>query len=223
MRSKTRRFCSYIRRFASVSKSSRASTRATFPRLSIFAAAEAESRHQGHSGFPVRRFPADRLRPASNDQSPDRGLARLVRAGVSPANSKSKQPTRLPLQNQVCAATFAHRAGLTLCENRGFALDFYLRSRIPAGRNFSRNRFGRTSRLSAKNGRSVLASPISSGRYGHLTKTGSFKILEKERTHYSSMYGKIVDARGNTIVADAHADMAAPRGSICRPARWPTF
>src|SRR5215469_10617482 len=63
-----------------------------------------------------------------------------------------------------------------------------------------------------QNGRPVFASPISSGRYGHLTKTGSFEILEKERTHYSSMYGKIVDARGNTVVADADADMQVPRG-----------
>jgi len=69
-----------------------------------------------------------------------------------------------------------------------------------------------------ENGRPVLASPISSGRYGHLTRTGSFKILEKERTHYSSMYGKIVDARGNTIVADADADMPVPRGGKFIPA-----
>jgi lipoprotein-anchoring transpeptidase ErfK/SrfK len=69
-----------------------------------------------------------------------------------------------------------------------------------------------------KNGRPVLASPISSGRYGYLTKTGSFKILEKERTHYSSLYGKIVDARGNTIVADADADMQVSRGGKFIPA-----
>jgi lipoprotein-anchoring transpeptidase ErfK/SrfK len=69
-----------------------------------------------------------------------------------------------------------------------------------------------------QNGRPVLASPISSGRYGHLTRSGSFKILEKERTHYSSMYGKIVDARGNTIVADADADMPVPRGGKFIPA-----
>jgi lipoprotein-anchoring transpeptidase ErfK/SrfK len=69
-----------------------------------------------------------------------------------------------------------------------------------------------------QNGRPVLASPISSGRYGHLTKNGSFKILEKERTHYSSMYGKIVDARGNTIVADADADMRVPPGGKFIPA-----
>jgi hypothetical protein len=69
-----------------------------------------------------------------------------------------------------------------------------------------------------QDGRPVLASPISSGRYGHLTRTGSFKILEKERNHYSSMYGKIVDARENSIVADADADMPVPRGGKFIPA-----
>jgi L,D-transpeptidase-like protein len=69
-----------------------------------------------------------------------------------------------------------------------------------------------------RDGRPVLGSAISSGRYGHLTRTGSFKILEKERTHYSSMYGKIVDSRGNTIVADADADMPVPRGGKFIPA-----
>jgi L,D-transpeptidase catalytic domain len=69
-----------------------------------------------------------------------------------------------------------------------------------------------------QNGRPVMASPISSGRYGHLTKMGSFKVLDKERTHYSSMYGKIVDARGNTVVADADADMPVPRGGKFIPA-----
>jgi hypothetical protein len=66
--------------------------------------------------------------------------------------------------------------------------------------------------------RVVLASPISSGCYGHLTQRGSFKVLEKERTHYSSMYGKIVDARGDTIVADADADMQVPPGGKFIPA-----
>jgi lipoprotein-anchoring transpeptidase ErfK/SrfK len=69
-----------------------------------------------------------------------------------------------------------------------------------------------------QNGRVALASPISSGRYGHLTEKGSFKVLEKKRTHYSSMYGKIVDSRGNTIVADADADMPIPPGGKFIPA-----
>jgi L,D-transpeptidase-like protein len=69
-----------------------------------------------------------------------------------------------------------------------------------------------------RNGRIALASPISSGRYGHLTERGYFKVLEKEQTHYSSMYGKIVDSRGNTIVADADADMKVPPGGKFIPA-----
>jgi lipoprotein-anchoring transpeptidase ErfK/SrfK len=64
----------------------------------------------------------------------------------------------------------------------------------------------------------VLESPVSSGRYGHLTETGSFKIIEKEKNHFSSMYGKIVDASGNTIVADADADLKVPRGGKFIPA-----
>ena len=64
----------------------------------------------------------------------------------------------------------------------------------------------------------LLASPISSGRYGHLTTRGQFKIIQKERNHYSNLYGKIVDARGNTIVADADSDMPVPRGGRFMPA-----
>jgi lipoprotein-anchoring transpeptidase ErfK/SrfK len=66
--------------------------------------------------------------------------------------------------------------------------------------------------------RIVLASPISTGRSGHLTETGAFKIIEKERNHFSSLYGKIVDARGRTVVGDADADMAVPRGGKFIPA-----
>jgi len=64
----------------------------------------------------------------------------------------------------------------------------------------------------------VLESPISSGRYGHLTQTGSFKVLDKEINHHSSIYGKIVDANGRTIVADADVDMTVPRGGKFVPA-----
>jgi L,D-transpeptidase catalytic domain len=66
--------------------------------------------------------------------------------------------------------------------------------------------------------RIVLASAISSGRSGHLTENGSFKIIEKERNHFSSLYGKIVDRNGRTVVADADADMAVPRGGKFVPA-----
>lgn len=66
--------------------------------------------------------------------------------------------------------------------------------------------------------RVVLVSPISSGRSGHLTETGSFKIIEKEKNHFSSLYGRIVDADGRTMVSDADADMKVPRGGKFIPA-----
>jgi hypothetical protein len=66
--------------------------------------------------------------------------------------------------------------------------------------------------------RVVLASPISSGRSGHNTKAGSFKIVEKERNHFSNLYGKIVDGTGRSVVADADADMRVPRGGRFMPA-----
>ena len=70
--------------------------------------------------------------------------------------------------------------------------------------------------------RVVMQSPISSGRYGHLTETGSFKVIEKERNHHSSIYGKIVDANGRTVVADADVDMKVPRGCrfVSAPMPW---
>ncbi len=66
--------------------------------------------------------------------------------------------------------------------------------------------------------RLLLESPISSGRYGHLTETGSFKVIEKEKNHFSSIYGQIVDAGGNTIVQDADVDMKVPPGGKFIPA-----
>jgi hypothetical protein len=64
----------------------------------------------------------------------------------------------------------------------------------------------------------ILESPICSGRYGHLTGTGDFKVIEKEKNHFSSIYGQIVDAGGNTIVQDADVDMKVPRGGKFIPA-----
>ena len=69
-----------------------------------------------------------------------------------------------------------------------------------------------------QNGEVVLSTPISSGRAGYGTTRGSFKIIEKERNHFSNLYGRIVDARGRVLVADADADMPVPRGGRFVPA-----
>jgi lipoprotein-anchoring transpeptidase ErfK/SrfK len=69
----------------------------------------------------------------------------------------------------------------------------------------------------------VLSSPISSGRAGYETTRGMFKITQKERAHVSNLYGRIVDARGRTLVANAHVDMPVPRGGRYVPASMPYF
>jgi len=69
-----------------------------------------------------------------------------------------------------------------------------------------------------RNGRAIFSTPISSGRFGHLTETGSFKVIEKERDHFSSIYGRIVDSQGRTVVLDADVDMPVPRGCRFIPA-----
>lgn len=74
-----------------------------------------------------------------------------------------------------------------------------------------------------RHGRAVLSTPISSGRHGYLTATGNFKVIEKERNHFSNIYGKIVDARGRTLVGDADIDMPVPRGGKFIPAPMQYF
>ncbi len=62
------------------------------------------------------------------------------------------------------------------------------------------------------NDRAVMESQISSGRPGHLTPTGTFRITNKDLNHVSSIYGRIVDNRNRTVVADADVDMPTPAG-----------
>lgn len=63
------------------------------------------------------------------------------------------------------------------------------------------------------NGRAVMESPICSGRAGHATPAGNFQVMQKDLNHVSSIYGKIVDRSGQTVVADADVDMRKPLGT----------
>lgn len=58
----------------------------------------------------------------------------------------------------------------------------------------------------------VGRSTISSGKAGHLTPCGTFKILSKDIDHKSSTYGSIVDANGNTMIANYTAGQPIPEG-----------
>jgi lipoprotein-anchoring transpeptidase ErfK/SrfK len=61
--------------------------------------------------------------------------------------------------------------------------------------------------------RAIMESPVSTGRYGHLTPSGTFTISDKDLNHSSSIYGKIVDEYGRTVVADADTDMPVTYGT----------
>jgi hypothetical protein len=61
--------------------------------------------------------------------------------------------------------------------------------------------------------RAVMESPVSSGRPGHLTPAGTFRITNKDLNHVSSIYGRIVDRSGRTVVLDADVDMPMPAGT----------
>jgi lipoprotein-anchoring transpeptidase ErfK/SrfK len=66
--------------------------------------------------------------------------------------------------------------------------------------------------------------PVSTGRKGHPTPTGDFKIIAKELSHHSNLYGKVVDADGN--VTNANADMSKLKieaGDIFQGAPMPFF
>lgn len=73
-------------------------------------------------------------------------------------------------------------------------------------------------------GKLVGVSAISSGREGHETPTGRFKIMDKDIDHASNLYGDYVDATG--VVVKANVDIKKdpkPPGSAFRGAPMPYF
>lgn len=67
-------------------------------------------------------------------------------------------------------------------------------------------------------GQQVGISAISSGKAGHGTPQGTFTILAKDKDHKSSTYGSIVDAQGNTLIADYTTGQPRPAGGIYKGA-----
>jgi hypothetical protein len=62
-------------------------------------------------------------------------------------------------------------------------------------------------------GRVILKSPICSGRPGHETPTGDFRVTDKDLNHASSFYGFLGNpATKQIVVPDADKDMKVPPG-----------
>ncbi len=75
-----------------------------------------------------------------------------------------------------------------------------------------------------KGGELVGRSPISSGREGYRTPTGSFSIRQKNADHLSNLYGDYVDSAGNVVVKNIgiHEDRRPP-GTSFQGAPMPYF
>jgi lipoprotein-anchoring transpeptidase ErfK/SrfK len=74
-----------------------------------------------------------------------------------------------------------------------------------------------------QDGQRVYETPISSGRTGFPTPTGHFRVTEKDHDHKSSLYGKIVDAKGRVVIADGDSDTPVPPGGRFVAAPMPHF
>jgi lipoprotein-anchoring transpeptidase ErfK/SrfK len=60
----------------------------------------------------------------------------------------------------------------------------------------------------------AIDAPVSSGKRGHSSPSGHFKVLEKDPNHHSSLYGDFVDGNGRTVRAGVSARIdSAPSGT----------
>jgi lipoprotein-anchoring transpeptidase ErfK/SrfK len=60
----------------------------------------------------------------------------------------------------------------------------------------------------------AIDSPISSGKRGHGTPSGSFSVREKDKDHHSSLYGDYKDSSGRTVRGGISAQIdSAPSGT----------
>ena len=65
--------------------------------------------------------------------------------------------------------------------------------------------------------------PISSGKRGHTSPTGNFKVLEKDPDHRSTVYGDFVDGSGRVVRAGISSRIdSAPSGThyVGAPMKW---
>jgi len=61
-----------------------------------------------------------------------------------------------------------------------------------------------------RGGKLVGISAISSGREGHDSPVGNFKVRKKEKQHASNLYGDFVDASGTVVVKNVDATKDKP-------------
>jgi lipoprotein-anchoring transpeptidase ErfK/SrfK len=69
----------------------------------------------------------------------------------------------------------------------------------------------------------AIDSPISSGKRGHTSPTGSFTVQEKDKDHRSTIYGDYVDSQGRVVRGGISSQIdSAPSGThfVGAPMKW---
>lgn len=74
-----------------------------------------------------------------------------------------------------------------------------------------------------KGGQLAGMSPVSTGREGYNTPTGSFRIMQKNPNHVSNLYGNFVDNSGDVVEANISSRDRAPAGAHFEGAPMPYF
>ena len=75
-----------------------------------------------------------------------------------------------------------------------------------------------------KGGKIVGISVVSTGREGYDTPSGEFRIIQKDLTHVSSIYGDYVDRNGQVVMENVDVTKdRRPRGTVFRGAPMPYF
>ena len=72
----------------------------------------------------------------------------------------------------------------------------------------------------------VGVSQVSTGKEGHDTPSGQFKVLQKDKDHRSSLYGDYVDAHDQTVVVQANVENGKdprPPGTVFLGSSMPFF
>jgi len=75
-----------------------------------------------------------------------------------------------------------------------------------------------------RNDNEVAQSPISSGKRGFETPTGSFKVIQLDKNHASNLYGEYVSASGGVVQSNVDVNKhQRPDGASFRGAKMPFF
>lgn len=151
-------------------------------------------------------------------------LACTVFAILAPSCQNAARPITTAKRNENATRPFTHTNFINSPDYR-----------------FTRDMWSNDDRLAAANGKNsrvdilvgvqrgrlyvndeiALDFPACTGKAGHETPLGSFRIQEKDRDHHSSSYGYVVDHKDDTVNADATPSSKIPPGGRYIPASMP--